>query len=88
MTDITEKQTMEYFLSGAKKAKSAARELASLNSTNAWTKVRSQLGQLEKFARKIFTDKPQTRLQTLALANEIQSSTEIPTPKKSGVIMH
>lgn len=72
MTDISEKQTIEYFLAGAKKAKSSARELASLNSTHSWTKVRSQLGQLEKMAHKIFTDKPQTRLQTLALANEIQ----------------
>jgi len=76
MTDISEKQTMEYFLSGAKKCKSAARELASQNQTNAWTRVRSQLGQLEKLAQKIFTDKPQTRLQTLTLANKIMSDQE------------
>ncbi len=71
MTDISEKQTIEYFLQGAKKAKAAARELASLNQTNAWTAVRSQLGQLEKTAMKLFTDKPQTRLQTLTMANKI-----------------
>ncbi len=76
MTDITEAQTMEYFISGAKKAKSAARELASLNETTAWTKVRSQLGQLEKLAQKIFTEKPQTRLQTLTLANQIQADSK------------
>ncbi len=71
MTDISEKQTMEYFLQGAKKAKSAARQLAKLNSTHAWTDVRSQLGQIERTGKKLFTDKPQTRLQTLALANQI-----------------
>ena len=71
MTDISEDQTMEYFISGAKKAKSAARELASQNQTNAWTRVRSQLAQLEKHAQKLFTDKPQTRAQTLDLANKI-----------------
>lgn len=69
--DISEKQTMEYFISGAKKAKAAARELASLNQTNAWTRVRSQLGVMEKNALKLFNDKPQTRLQTLDLANKI-----------------
>ncbi len=76
MTDISEKQTIEYFLQGAKKAKAAARELASLNKTNAWTAVRSQLGQLEKTALKLFSDKPQTRLQTLSLAAQIESKAE------------
>lgn len=71
MTDISEKQTIEYFMQGAKKAKSAARELAGLNSTNSWTKIRSALGQIEKNAMKLYTDKPQTRLQTLALANTL-----------------
>ncbi len=82
MTDITEKQTMEYFLSGVKKAKSSARELASLNETHAWTSVRSQLGQLEKLAIKIFTEKSQTRTQTLALADKIQGdSNKSPSSK-------
>lgn len=71
MTDISEAQTMEYFLHGIKKAKSAARELAYLNQTKSWTAVRSQLGQIERNAQKIFIDRPQTRLQTLALANQI-----------------
>lgn len=76
MTDISEKQTMEYFLGGTKKAKAAARELAALNQTHSWTKVRSQLGQLEKHAATLFTDKPQTRLQTLALADKIQKESK------------
>lgn len=74
MTDISEKQTMEYFMNGAKKAKSAARQLATLNQTSAWTAVRTQLGQIEKNAKTLFTDKPQTRLETLALANQIQDA--------------
>lgn len=71
MTDISEKQTIEYFMQGVKKAKSAARELAKLNSTHAWTAIRSQLGVMEKSAMKLYIDKPQTRLQTLSLANKI-----------------
>lgn len=77
MTDISEKQTIDYFMQGAKKAKSAARELARLNQTNAWTAIRSQLGLLERNAQKLFTDKPQTRLQTLALASQIQGDSEV-----------
>lgn len=67
---------MEYFLHGAKKAKSAARELAHLNHTNAWTSVRSQLGQIERNAVKLFESKPQTRLQTLALADKLTGETK------------
>lgn len=76
MTDLSEKQTMEYFLHGAKKCKSAARELAKLNQTHGWTAVRSQLGQIERTGQKLFTDRPQTRLQTLALANQIVGETK------------
>ena len=71
MTDISEDQTIQYFIQGLKKAKSAARELAKLNQTTSWTKVRSMLGRLEHNAMKLYTDKPQTRLQTLTLANQI-----------------
>jgi len=71
MTDITEAQTIEYFMQGAKKAKSAARELARLNQTNAWTKVRSALGQIEKTAQKLYAAKPQTRIETLQMANKL-----------------
>lgn len=72
MTDITEQQTMDYFMEGAKKAKSAARELAELNSPKAWTQVRSTIGQIQKDALKLYTGKPQTRTQTLALAHHIK----------------
>lgn len=76
MSDISEKQTIEFFLAGIKKAKSAARELAKLNSSGSWLSIRSTLGQIEKNGMRIFTDKPQTRLQTLALANQIQGETK------------
>lgn len=72
MTDISEKQTIEYFMHGAKKAKGAARELAKLNQTNAWIAIRNQINLLQKQAEKLYTDKPQSRLQTLALAEQIQ----------------
>lgn len=71
MTDISEKQTIEYFMQGAKKSKSAARELAKFNQTHAWTAIRSQIGLLQKQAEKLYTGKPQTRLQTLCLAEQI-----------------
>lgn len=75
MTDISEAQTIEYFMQGAKKAKSAARELASFNQSQAWIEIRKQITMLEKNARKLFIGKPQTRLETLTLANQIQGET-------------
>ncbi len=72
MTDISEKQTMEYFLQGAKKCKSAARELASLNSSKSWLAIRSTIGQIQKNAEKLFVAKPQTEVQNLVMANTIE----------------
>lgn len=76
MTDIGEKQTFEYFMHGAKKAKSAARELASLNSSSSWLKIRSVLGQIERNATKLYESKPQSQLQNLILADQIEKSTK------------
>lgn len=72
MTDISEAQTFEYFLQGAKKAKSAARELASLNSSNSWTKIRSILGQIERNGIKLYGAKPQTEIANLIMADQIE----------------
>ncbi len=72
MSDITEKQTFEYFSNGVKKAKSAARELATLNERGDWIKIRSVLGQIERNAEKLYNSRSQTRLQTLALAEKIE----------------
>lgn len=74
MTDISEKQTFEYFLHGAKKAKSAARELATLNSSKSWIDIRSALGQIERNAQKLYESKPQSKLQNLILADQIEKS--------------
>ncbi len=72
MTDITETQTIEYFLNGISKAKSAARELARLNSSGSWIKIRSALGEIERSGKKLYTAKPQTNLANLVLANKIE----------------
>jgi hypothetical protein len=79
MTDINEKDTMQYFLDGVKKAKSAARELADLNQRKEWIKIRSALGQIEKNAIKLYEAKPQTRLQTLLLAAQIEKANNTET---------
>lgn len=76
MTDLSEAQTFEYFMQGAKKAKSAARELASLNSSGSWIKIRSILGQIERNGQKLYTSKSQTRLETLIMADKIQGDTK------------
>lgn len=75
MSDISEKQTFEYFLHGAKKAKSAARELAALNSSKSWISIRSALGQIERNAQKLYDSKPQSQLQNLLLADQIEKTT-------------
>lgn len=72
MTDISEAQTFEYFLHGAKKAKSAARELADFNSSTSWKKIRSILGQIERNGMKLYAAKPQTELGNLLLADRIE----------------
>ncbi len=72
MTDITESQTIEYFLNGIKKAKSAARELARVNSSGSWIKIRSVLGEIERSGKHLYTAKPQTDLANLVLANKIE----------------
>lgn len=74
MTDISESQTFEYFLQGAKKAKSAARELSSLNSSHSWTKIRSVLGQIERNATKLYSAKAQTEIANLILADRIEKN--------------
>jgi hypothetical protein len=76
MTDINEKETIAYFIHGIHKAKSAAKELATLNSRGAWLKVRTMLGQLEKNAQKLYTSKAQTRTETLIMANQILRDSE------------
>ncbi len=71
MSDISEAQTIEYFLQGIKKAKSAARELADFNSSVSWKSIRSTLGQIERNGKKLAEGKAQTHLGNLVLANQI-----------------
>jgi len=71
MTDINEKETLDYFVSGIKAARSAAKELAILNTGGAWSQIVIGLDQILENAKKLYEGKAQTRLQTLALANQI-----------------
>jgi len=73
MTDISEKETFEYFKHGAKKASDAAAKLATLNERDQWFAVVRALDQMSHNADKLYTAKAMTRLQTLALANKIQA---------------
>ncbi len=91
MTDISEKQTIEYFIHGIRKAKAAAKELALLNQKGDWIKIRDALDQIEKNAIKMATGKAQTREQTLALAASIDVSAatapgRAPKAKANGLI--
>ena len=76
MTDISERQTIEYFVNGLKKSQSAAKQLATLNQRSEWNRIASTLDVLLMNAKKLYEGKPQTRLQTLALANKIQADEE------------
>ncbi len=75
MTDMTEKETIEYFQRGLKKASSAALQLAKINERAAWHQIVRALDQLAFNGMKYYTGKAQTRLQTLALAAKIQNET-------------
>lgn len=74
MIEISEKQTIEYFVGGLKKAQAAAKQLAVLNQRSAWNRVASTLDVILINAKKLYEGKPQTRLQTLALAHQIQAN--------------
>lgn len=74
MSEISEKQTLEYFLHGAAKAKSAARELAKLNSSKSWLQIRSTIGQIQKNGEMLFNSKAQTEVDNLILANKIEKT--------------
>lgn len=74
MSELTETQTFEFFLHGAKKAKSAAKELARLNSSGSWIKIRSVLGQIERNGTKLYNAKPQTEIDNLILASGIEKN--------------
>lgn len=71
MTDLSEKQTIEYFVQGIKKASGAAQKLAAVNQTQAWNDVVRMLDQLAFNAKKMYEGKPQTRLQTLSMAAKV-----------------
>ena len=74
MSELSETQAIEYFLHGLKKAKSAARELASLNTSGSWIKIRSILGQIERNGQKLYESKQASDLQNLALASKIEKA--------------
>ena len=73
MKDISEKETIEYFKHGAKKAIDAAMKLAELNETKAWHSIAGTLGQISYNADRLYTAKAMTRLQTLSMAAKIQA---------------
>lgn len=73
MTDISEKETFEYFKHGCKKASDAALKLAALNEREHWNAIVRSLDQMMYNANKLYTAKAMTRLQTLSMAAKIQS---------------
>lgn len=75
MTDINERETIEYFMNGLRKSRAAAKELATLNKKKTWNQIAATIDVLLVNAHKLYNSKPQTRLQTLSLANKIQNET-------------
>ena len=84
MTDINEKETMQYFMNGLKRSRSAAIELGDGGKKQVWGGIVTHLDQLHKTALKLATGRPQTRAQTLKLASVIQEDAE----KKTDTIIH
>ncbi len=76
MTDISEKQTIEYFTQGLKKASSAANKAkVAWDGRVPWATIVMAIGQIMYNAKKIYEGKPQTRLETLVLADRAQKET-------------
>lgn len=80
MSDINEKETMQYFINGLQKARSAAKDLAILNQRSAWSQIIVGLDQMLSHAKTLFEGKAQTREETLMLAAAIQDDIENPAP--------
>lgn len=78
MNEINEKETIQYFVQGISRARSAAKELARLNKRALWLQISKMLEQLSHKANLLHTGKAQTRTDTLILANKIQATTEKP----------
>jgi len=73
VSEIDEKQAIELFIHGAKKFMDAARRLAKIEKNHGWDKVAKNMEGLLMNSRKLFSMKPQTRLETLIMANHVAS---------------
>ncbi len=73
MSDISEKETFEYFKHGAKKAANAAVQLGALNERDNWNSIARMLDQIMRNADKLYTAKAMSRLQVLSMAAKIQA---------------
>lgn len=81
--EINEKETIEYFVQGIRKAQSAAKDLAALNKRTLWLQIGNMLEQINHKAAILHNSKAQTRTETLILANKIQESSP---PAKEGTV--
>lgn len=88
MTDMSEKQTIEYFTCGLKKARAAALELCAFKRTSSWPRIVTLLDQLAHSAKKFYEGKAQTRGETLGLANIIEREGEPKTPVSESKLIH
>ena len=72
MSEISETQAIEMFLHGLMKSRAAAKQLAVVERGNGWDKVAKNLDMLLETGKKLFSGKPQTRMETLALTSKIE----------------
>lgn len=77
MSDINEKETIDYFVHGIKKARQAAKELAILNQRSAWSQIVVGLDHILENAKKLYTSKPQTYAKNLIMARQIEEGAEV-----------
>lgn len=88
MTDMSEKQTIEYFTGGLKKARSAALELCAMKKNSAWPRIVTLLDQLGHGAKKFYEGKAQSRSETLSLANIVEREGEPKTTVSESKLIH
>lgn len=69
--DINERETIAYIIDGLRKSRAAASDLAVINKSKSWGAVVKTIDGLLFTSQKLYKSKPQTRLQTLAMANKI-----------------
>ena len=77
MSDVSEKQSLEFFTHGLRKSEAAARGLARITKKHHWTNIANALTQLRSNGEKMFNMRALTDTEVLVATAHRQKQLEI-----------